>query len=134
MRLVIDASVTLAWCFADEQTPEALAVLDRVAEDGAAAPQLWPLEVLNALAVAERRGRIDAANRNRATEFLRALPVTVDGETAGRAWNETRRLSEAHGLTIYDASYLELALRLGVPLATVDARLAAAVQKEGVRA
>jgi predicted nucleic acid-binding protein len=134
LRLVVDASVTLAWCFSDEQTPEILAVLDRVTDEGAAAPQLWPLEVLNGLAVAERRGRLDAGSRNRAIEFLRALPISVDDETATRSWTSTLQLSETHGLTIYDASYLELALRMGAQLATVDRRLAAAARVEGLEA
>lgn len=93
MSLVLDNSVALARCFEDEQTPAVMAVLDRVAETGAVAPQLWPLEALNVLIVAERRRRIDAAKRQMLAGFLRDLPVTLDTETADRAWETTAALA-----------------------------------------
>ncbi len=126
MSFVVDNSVALAWCFEDEQTPVNLALLDRVARSGAVAPQLWPIEALNGLLSAQRRGRIDADARHRLVGFLADLPIEIDLETAARAWSAIGRLAEVHGLTAYDAAYLELAIRLGLPLATADSALIAA--------
>ncbi len=131
MSFVLDNSVTLAWCFEDEQTPEIMAVLDRVAESGAFAPQLWPIEALNGLLMAERRGRIDGSTRRRLTGFLHDLPIRVDDETAFQAWSATATLAQAQRLTAYDATYLELAMRLGLPLATNDKALATAARAVG---
>ena len=132
MSFVIDNSVALAWCFEDEQTPGIMALLDRVAETGAVAPQLWPVEALNGLLTAERRGRIDRHTRQRLAGFLRELPIVIDDETASRMWSTTAPLAESHQLTAYDATYLELARRLGLPLATSDTALIAAAQALGV--
>jgi predicted nucleic acid-binding protein len=132
MSFVIDNSVALAWCFEDEQTPGIMALLDRVTEAGAVAPQLWPVEALNGLLTAERRGRIDGDMRQRLAGFLDELPISIDDETASRTWTTTAHLAQAHRLTAYDATYLELALRLGLPLATSDAALIAAAQAVGV--
>lgn len=132
MSLVVDSSMALAWCFEDERTPAAEALLHRVAEDGAVAPALWPLEVLNGLAMAERRGRLDAARRQQMAGFLRDLPIALDHETAAQAWTVTAHLAERFRLTLYDAAYLELAQRLGLPLATFDQELRAAAGSLGV--
>ena len=132
MSLVVDSSVALTWCFEDERTPATLSVLDRVVQAGAVAPSLWPLEVLNALAAAERRRRLTAAQRHPLGGFLRDLPVTLDRETAAQAWGATARLAEQHRLTLYDASYLELAQRLTLPLATLDKALRAAAGAAGI--
>lgn len=132
MSLVLDNSVALAWCFEDERTDPTEALLDRVAEQGAVVPQLWPLEALNGLLVAERRGRIHQDQRRRLAAFLAELPITIDPETAERSWSATARLADAHRLTAYDAAYLELAQRLSLPLATRDAALTAAARGAGV--
>lgn len=132
MSFVLDNSVALAWCFRDERTSLSIALLDRVTQEGAVVPQLWPLEALNVLLAAERRKRIDRDLRLRLTGFLTALPITIDAETADQTWGATARLAEAHGLTAYDAAYLELAQRLGLPLATQDAELIAAARATGV--
>ena len=132
MSFVLDNSVALAWCFKDERTPLSIALLDRVTQEEAVVPQLWPLEALNVLLVAERRGRIDRDLRLRLIDFLTALPITIDAETAERTWGPTARLAEAHRLTAYDAAYLELAQRLRLPLATQDADLIAAARATGV--
>jgi predicted nucleic acid-binding protein len=130
--LVLDCSMTLAWILDDEQ-PELVAnVLDRVVEEGALAPTLWPLEVGNALLVAERRGRLSVGNRVQALRDLSDLPIALDDETAGRAWRETMRLAETQNLTLYDAAYLELALRRGLALATLDKALRDAAGRVGV--
>ena len=104
---VLDASIALSWCFADEATPATDALLDRLADEEAAAPALWRLEVANALAMAERRGRLSVVGLTRSVSLLQQL---VD-------------LARAERLTVYDAAYLELALRLGLPLASKDAKL-----------
>ena len=98
----------------------------------AVAPQLWPVEALNGLLTAERRGRIDGGMRQRLAGFLHDLPISIDDETASRTWTTTARLAETHRLTAHDATYLELALRLGLPLATSDAALIVAAQAVGV--
>ena len=107
-------------------------MLDRLVEGGAFAPQLWPVEALNVLLAAERRGRIDAGARHRLAGFLQRLPIGIDDETAVQVWTATTRLAEHHRLTAYDATYLELALRLGLPLATADKALRAAAEAAGV--
>jgi predicted nucleic acid-binding protein len=132
VSFIIDNSVALAWCFEDEQTDAIMALLDRLTETGASAPQLWPLEALNGLLTAERRGRIDTAVRRRLAGFLQALPIIIDDETASQVWSATAQLAERHELTAYDAAYLELALRLGLPLATSDTALITAAQAAGV--
>lgn len=132
MSLVLDNSVALAWCFEAEQTPPVMEVLDRIVRDGAVAPLLWPLEAQNGLLMAVRRQRLDMARMAEIVGLLRDLPIALDGETADRVWRETATLAAHHGLTVYDAAYLELALRRGLPLATTDRSLRAAAEKAGV--
>ena len=132
MSFVLDNSVALAWCFEDEQTPPIMALLDRVVATGAMAPLLWPLEALNGLLVAERRRRLDAAKRAELACLLRALPITLDDETAEKSWEDTLRLAEAFRLSVYDATYLELAQRRRLPLASMDRALRTAATALGV--
>lgn len=130
--IVIDASVAIAWCFADESSAESDAVLDSVRGNGARVPSLWHLEVANVLRQAERRSRIsEAATANR-LELLAELPIITDGETVLRAWNSILALARAQTLTVYDATYLELAARLGVAIASKDRKLLAAATKLGM--
>jgi predicted nucleic acid-binding protein len=131
MSFVVDTSIALAWCFNDERTQPVIDLLYRVGQTGALAPILWPLEALNALLMAERRRRVDAGRRHRLVGFLRALPVTLDAETADQAWTATIRLAERHRLTVYDAAYLELAQRRKLPLATLDEDLIKAANALG---
>ncbi len=132
MTFVLDNSVALAWCFQDEQTPELLALLDRVAEHGAIAPLLWPLEALNALLMAERHRRLTPEHRQTLAALLHDLPITLDDETATRAWAETATLAERFALSLYDATYLELAHRRRLPLATLDRPLRTAAATLGL--
>jgi predicted nucleic acid-binding protein len=120
---VLDASIALAWCFADEATPTTDALLDRLADEDAAAPALWRLEVANALAMAERRGRLSVAGLTRSVSLLQRLAVAIDSEGAERAFRELLDFARGESLTVYNAGYLELALRLGLPLASKDAKL-----------
>jgi predicted nucleic acid-binding protein len=128
LSFVLDNSVALASCSEDEQTPEISALLDRLVETGASAPMLWPLEALNGLLVAERRRRIDATARAEFAAFLRELPVRIDAQTVDQVWGATAALAEQFGLTVYDASYLELAQRWQLPLATLDKQLCVAAR------
>lgn len=132
MSFVLDSSVALAWCFEDEQTPAVMGLLDRVAETGASAPLLWPLEALNGLFAAERRRRVDPEKRATLAAFLHDLPIILDGDTALRAWDATTRLAQHFRLTIYDAAYLELAQRRQLPLASLDHDLRKAATASGV--
>ena len=120
---VLDASIALAWCFADEATPATDALLDRLADEEAVAPALWRLEVANALTIAERRGRLSVAGLTRSVNLLQRLAVAIDAEGPDRAFRELLDLARSERLTVYDAAYLDLALRLGLPLASKDARM-----------
>lgn len=123
MSFVVDSSVTLSWCFEDERTSAATALLHQVAQEGALAPQHWPLEVLNGLLMAERRKRISAKIREELAGFLRDLPITLDNETVPQTWEAAQTLALQYRLTIYDACYLELAHRKRLALATTDKEL-----------
>ena len=131
MKLVLDSSITLAWVYADETTDSVMHVFEVMRQQGAWVPGLWRLEVANALESGVRRGRIDAAFRDGALADLSKFPVQVDSETDRQAWGATLQLAERHRLTLYDAAYLELALRRDLPLATLDKDLhhAAIAQK-----
>ncbi|MCC7434258.1 MAG: type II toxin-antitoxin system VapC family toxin [Methanoregulaceae archaeon] len=133
MRLVVDASIGGAWCLSDEESNLALEVLDRIVEAQLIVPAHWSLELSNLLVVAERRSRIDAEAVRNATRFLRSLPFTVDVMTTGQALSATLELARRHQLTSYDAAYLELAIREGAVLATLDQRLTRVASSEGVR-
>lgn len=132
MSFVLDASLTLSWYFADERTPAADGLLDRVAEQGAHVPTLWRLEVANALQVSMRRKRLDAPFRDNALAQLARMPITVDSDTDTYAWSTTLHLADRFQLTLYDAAYLELAQRRHLPLATLDQPLRAAAGALGV--
>lgn len=132
MSLVLDASMAIAWLFDGERTDAAHAVMLRVVAEGATVPSLWRLEVANVLRNAVRRGRCDEAYVERSLARLARLPITPDDETDLRAWSDTRALSQDLGLTLYDAAYLELAIRKALPLASCDADLLAAAGRRGV--
>ncbi len=129
---VLDCSIAVAWCFEDEATPQTDALLDRLRDAGAAVPALWHLEVGNALLQAERRERIPTARVAAFVDLLAGLPIETDGDTATRALREVLALARAEKLTTYDASYLELAARRALPLATKDRALHQAAQRVGV--
>jgi len=129
---VFDASVALAWCFEDENTPSARQILARLREEAASVPATWPLEVANVLALAERRRRITPADSAEFIAKLEDVAILVDGETSSRAFGKILHLAREERLTAYDAAYLELAMRLGVPLASKDADLCNAAQRLGV--
>lgn len=127
---VIDTSITMAWCFEDEATEATDALLERLRHERAAVPAIWPLEVSNVLLVAERRGRLTEAKASRFLELLTQLPVDVEDSPTDMAGIVAA--GRRHGLSSYDASYLVLAERLGVALATLDDHLAEAAKNAGV--
>ena len=132
MSLVLDSSATLAWAYSDETTAAVRHVFDLLSEDGAWVPGLWKLEVANILEMGVRRGRHDAAFRDATLADLALLSISLDPETDRQAWGATVQLAARHRLTLYDAAYLELALRRGLPLATLDRELRSAASAEGV--
>lgn len=132
MPFVVDASVALAWHFEDEASEYADRILERLRDDRAAVPPVWALEVANALVVAERRGRLSPARVARAVELFSELPISVYDLSVSPALDAVRALARAHGLSAYDAAYLELAIREGLPLATQDRALRAAAETVGV--
>lgn len=133
MSLVLDVSVTLAYLMSEESTDSIVRVWDQVMARDGWVPGLWWIETANALISAERAGRIDLAFRKAALGDLITFPINTDVETWERAWQQTAlSLAERHRLTAYDAAYLELALRRGLPLATLDSELRVAATAERV--
>jgi len=130
--LVVDASIALTWCFEDEVTKATEAVGAQVDADGAVVPNLWRLEIANILLLAERRGRLDKPGVELRLGLLAALPISIDAETDEHAWNDTILLARAERLTLYDAAYLELAIRRDVALASLDRDLRRAARRMGV--
>ncbi len=132
---VLDCSVALAWLFQDEAGPDTDQLLRELRDDdsNAIVPDLWRLELGNTLTQAERRGRVTAAQLTTALELVRGLPITTDAETDNRAFREILNLARTTSLTTYDASYLELAMRRGVPLATLDKALIRAARGVAVK-
>jgi predicted nucleic acid-binding protein len=129
---VLDASLTLAWAFDEEETDYTRAVLAEMLEHVVTVPMVWPLEIANAAVVAARRGRIEDGEVRTLIELVRGLDVEVDAHGHLVAFDEVADLARQHRLTSYHAAYLELALRLDAPLATIDASLARAARAAGV--
>lgn len=132
MTLVIDASMTIAWLLTDETTAKAHEILDQVTENGAVVPSLWRLEVANVLRNAVRRGRCDEAFVGESLTNLAALPINIDDATDAQAWGATRQLSLENDLNLHGAAYLELAIRTGRAIATLDKDLVKAARSRSV--
>jgi len=131
-RLVLDCSISAAWFFEDEDSPLAEHVLSSLAMDEAVVPSVWPVEMANVLAIAERTERVTTAKTEEFLARLADLPIALDYRGADRAFTSVLGLARLYGLTAYDAAYLELALREGLPLATDDRPLCNAAAKAGV--
>jgi predicted nucleic acid-binding protein len=129
---VLDASVALSWCFETETTHLTDAVLDSLADNTAVVPTVWPLEIGNALVVAERRGYLDRASTARFLNLLNQLSIEVDQESPQRMLGEILLLAREQQLSTYDASYLDLAMRAGLPLVSRDGALLQAAGRCGV--
>ncbi|MHB1934956.1 MAG: type II toxin-antitoxin system VapC family toxin [Acidobacteriaceae bacterium] len=132
MSLILDTSATMACVYAGETGRPICEVFDQVMESSAWVPSHWRLEIANVLEMGVRRGRHNAAFREMTLADLALLPIQVDPDTNDRAWGATVGLAERHRLTVYDAAYLELALRRGLPLATLDRELRVAAKAENV--
>jgi predicted nucleic acid-binding protein len=129
----VDAAVALCWYFEDQKTAYTEAVFECLARGGEAlVPAIWPLEVVNSLAVAARQKTISAAQLETFVADLKELPVEVDLEGVDRAYSSILRISRQHQLSSYDATYLDLALVEGLPLATLDKNLRAAAKRSGI--
>jgi len=129
---VLDASIALSWCFPDETTTYGQAVLDALSDSHAEAPALWLFEILNVLTVGERRKRIQSSAANEFLEKLAHLDIRVEQAPPVADSNRLLRLVRRHGLTAYDAAYLELAMRRNLPLATLDSELCKAARAENI--
>ncbi|MCD4763314.1 MAG: type II toxin-antitoxin system VapC family toxin [Desulfobacterales bacterium] len=129
---VIDNSVVMTWCFKDEANQYADSILDSLEGFTAVVPSIWPLEVGNVLLVAERKKRLSEADSTRFIALLSELPITVDQEPAERMIREIFVLAREHKLSTYDASYLDLAMKKGIPIATLDKRLLTAAKRSNV--
>lgn len=136
MRFVLDNSVTMRWFFGDGK-PQDLAyagkVLDLMQEAQAVVPATWGLEVANVIAKAEEKALVTEARSGAFLEMLEDVDIEVDSATFAHALSDTLQLARRYKLSSYDASYLELALRLGLPLATLDEDLQKATKKAGVK-
>ena len=130
---VADASVTVAWIHPAQATDETEAMLDAMTEGASLeVPALWPLEVANALMVLQRRRKLDPEDRATALDWLRLLPIRIDQEAASLGFSRLSELADLHQLSVYDATYLELAMRRRLPLACKDGRLRVAAKRAGV--
>lgn len=131
--IVLDASLTLSWCFPDEQTDLSIKVLDLLkAGEQAVAPAFWSVEVLNALLVGEKKGRITPEQTQAFLVDIRTLDAVLDYASLEQVCGLVQTISRDHRLTPYDALYIELAMRLGCPLASLDRNQLAAARALGV--
>ena len=134
MAFVLDCSFALAWVFPDEATEATARLRDSLIDDRAYVPSLWPVEVGSVLLAATRRGRIDMEEWSMICANPEALPIEIDPISPSRAWGAALDLAHRHDLSAYDAMYLELAVRLQIPLATLDRKLRTAGQAAGIDA
>ena len=129
---VLDASLAITWCFADESTHYTRSILKALESTHAVVPALWPFEVANAMVMAERRGRITESGVQEFLAGLQRLPIYIDRRDPGLLWPSIHQLAREHKLSGYDAAYLELAKREAMPLATLDEELQSACKGAGV--
>lgn len=136
MSFVLDDSITMRWFFGDGKPQElayARKVLDAIKRETASVPGIWGLEVANVIAKAEAKALVTEARSEAFLQILGELDLNVDSATFTQALSATLQLARRYKLSAYDASYLELALRLGVPLATLDQDMSKAASKAGVK-
>jgi len=133
MGFVLDASVTLSWCFADESSAKTNAILEKLATETAIVPSLWHLEIGNILIGAERKHRITYAKLSEFLALLSQLNIKVDHEASTHGFHDILSLAHAEKITTYDAAYLELAMRQGLPLASKDKLLRKVATQLGVK-
>jgi predicted nucleic acid-binding protein len=128
-RFVVDNSIVMTWCFKDETDPYADAVLNSLTDVEAIVPAIWPLEVVNVLLVAERRQRLHEADSVRFISLLSQLPIVIDRTWPERMMKDLLALGREYSLSSYDAAYLELAMRQGFALASLDRKLLEAAKR-----
>ncbi len=131
-RFVVDNSVVMAWCFQDESSPYADSVLEKLTAATVLVPAVWILEVVNVLLAAERKNRLCESDSSRFLNLLALLPIEVSRESPELRMEELLYLGRSCGLSSYDAAYLNLAIREGLPIATQDEKLRNAAQKLSV--
>ena len=129
---VIDNSVVMTWCFKDKDSQYNDLILNKLENATAFVPSIWPLEVTNVLSVAERKKRLGEADSTRFIALLTELPIIVDQELPERMIKEIFALARKHNLSSYNASYLDLAMKKGLPVATLDKNLLAASKRSKV--
>jgi predicted nucleic acid-binding protein len=130
-RFVLDCSISASWFLLDESNVAAEAVLERLSDEEAVVPALWTVEMVNVLVVAERKGRISPSDAARALEVISNLPVIVEQADLA-TMKSCRVIAREHSLSSYDACYVEIALRLGLPLASLDRELITAARNSGI--
>jgi predicted nucleic acid-binding protein len=133
VEFVVDNSIVVAWCLQDEGNPLVDVMLAQMHQHQAFVPSIWPLEIGNVLAIAERTKRLSKAEFSRILALLETLPIRVEQEGPRRMLDEILTLARTHQLTTYDASYLDLAMRNSLPIASQDKALIRAAHKAGVR-
>ena len=126
IHFVLDCSVAISWCLVDEDNDYANEVLALMPDAEAFVPGIFTLEIANTLLVAERRNRMTSTQTASAINLIQSMPIEIDAQTSAMALEATLTLGREQGLASYDAAYLELAIRLGLPLVTLDTRLAEA--------
>jgi predicted nucleic acid-binding protein len=133
-RFVLDATITMAWCFTDEATEFSETLLSRLSDltDRALVPALWLYEVVNVVELAVRKGCITEEKAGAFLESLADLPIEIENPTRPLVFSSVRALASRYKLTGYDAAYLELAIRHNLPMAALDNALAAAARAAGV--
>lgn len=132
MAFVVDASLALTLLFGEEATTATRAALRRLDKEIGVVPGLWSIEVVNTISIAERKGRITAGESEKFLAQWAGLNLDVDPQAPGRAFSHILPLCRTHRLTSYDAVYIELALRRGLPLATLDQEMNAAARTLGI--
>jgi predicted nucleic acid-binding protein len=132
VTFVLDASVSLGWFFPDERDQYSQSILTRLQAEPAIVSSVWPLEFTNGLYKAEKRGRLTEADIIRISATITGLPIAVHEMSLATALGPVLALARSEGLTTYDASYLELAISEGLPLATGDGPLRTAAERVGV--
>lgn len=132
IAFVLDCSVTMAWCFADEANEQSDKALSLLTQSKALVPNLWSIEVVNVLSVAERKQRLTAIQSNTFINLLQALPIEIDIHNNGLPNTRVLEISREHQISAYDASYLELAERKNIPLASFDKALCEAAKASGI--
>ena len=129
---VLDNSVVMSWCFEDEKSEHSFRLLKRLEVSSAIVTGIWPFELANALLFAEKKGRISPVEILQFIRQLSFLSITIKNTPIEEVFGECHALAKEYGLTVYDAGYLHLSVREGLPLATFDVELIKAAKKVGI--